>query len=328
MKSILSVLILIFGTHQVHSHPKHSKYPTDWRTDEDAYESYRPKGKRTYSHQPKSRILKVYDSVFLKTKLSEFSGALPVKINGKEEYIKERESQAGKKLARAYLRDTLEGFGYKVREQAYSSKGTNLIADKEGDNPDQVVIVSAHMDSVGNAGADDDGSGVISAVSIMGALAKEKLKYSLRFVAFDEEEMGLVGSRAYAKSLDTNKEEVIGVFNLEMTAFNKRKDGAFHVIDCDRDDSVSLTKSIVRAVKDIKLPLVRTEACTDRSDHASFWDIEVPAVVISQNFFGGDSNPCYHRACDKVSDQLNFEYMSNITEAVGLSVKRAVMGTQ
>lgn len=324
MLSLFSSVIFIVST--LSAHTLHGKYPTDWRTDDDAFESYRAPGKRVYKFQPTGKILKVFDSQWLKTKLSEFSGALPITVNGQKEFIKERQSLAGKKLARAYLKNAYEILGYKVREHAYSKTGTNLIAEKEGQYPDQVVIVSAHMDSVGNAGADDDGSGVISALAIMASLAKEDLKYTLRFVAFDEEEKGLVGSRAYAKSLDLEKEEIIGVFNLEMTAYNKRKDGAFHVIDCDQSESVFMSKAIVKALLDLKLPLQRTKACTDRSDHASFWDIDVPAIVVSQNFFGGDSNPCYHRACDQVTDQLNFEYMSNITEAVGLAVKRTVMG--
>ena len=313
---------ILFSSVQAQSHS------TDWSKDFEAFDSYRPAKKRILEINPPSRILEVYDSAYLKEKLSEFSGALPVTINGKEEFIKERQSDAGKKLARAYLSAALKKMGYDVKEQKYSSTGTNLIAERQGQNP-EVVIVSAHMDSVGNAGADDDGSGVISALSIMAALSSVDLKYTLRFIAFDQEELGLVGSKAYAKSLSNqNREDILGVFNLEMTAYNKRRDGSFHVIDCDGKASSELTAAVIRAVNDLKLPLQRTEACTDRSDHASFWDIGVPAVVISQNFFGGDSNPCYHKKCDQVSTALNFEYMSNITESVGLAVKRMVAVNQ
>jgi Zn-dependent M28 family amino/carboxypeptidase len=68
-----------------------------------------------------------------------------------------------------------------------------------------------------------------------------------------------------------------------------------------------------------------TETCTDRSDHASFWKHGIPAVVISENFFGGDDNPCYHRACDKM-DIMNLSYYQKVAEASAGVVGSIVLG--
>ena len=108
-----------------------------------------------------------------------------------------------------------------------------------------MLIVSSHLDSVGNAGADDNGSGTISALAMARALKDTPLKYNLRIVAFDEEELGLVGSEAYAQALAGSGEidQVVGVINMEMTGYNARGDGSFHIIDCHENTSEQLSRS-------------------------------------------------------------------------------------
>ena len=52
---------------------------------------------------------------------------------------------------------------------------------------------------------------------------------------------------------------------------------------------------------------------TRRSDHASFWDVGYPAVVLTDtaNF----RNPHYHRETDTVAT-LNLEFLSNVAATV------------
>jgi Zn-dependent M28 family amino/carboxypeptidase len=180
------------------------------------------------------------------------------------------------------------------------------------------------LDTVQTAGADDDGSGVISSLTVARALASQKLNRTVRFVAFDEEERGLVGSTAYAKELSKSGEmNRISVFNIEMTGYDLDNDGAFHAIDCNENTSSSITKVITDAIKNEGIALKRTEACTNRSDHAIFWDYNRPAIVVSQNFFGGDSNPCYHKTCDTVQ-KTNWTYMEKLTRASAAAVSALV----
>lgn len=295
---------------------------TDWRQDRKAFASYRtfssPFSVNEAAARPTFRI--DIDPNELRTKLSELSGASEVSIGGETKRISERGSRAGRALARRYLKQEYERLGFRVSEHNYGT-GINFVAERDGRDPSKVLIVSAHLDSVGNAGADDDGSGTISALALAKALSAHSLKHTLRIVGFDQEENGLVGSAAYVSHLKSTGKlaEVIADINLEMTGYNARKDGAVHVIDCDRPDSTPFTTSVLEAIARERLPLNRTSACTDRSDHASFWDKDKAAIVISQNFFGGDSNPCYHESCDKV-DIIDFGYMENITRAVTSAV--------
>jgi len=234
--------------------------------------------------------------------------------------ISERGSKNGISNALKYLSSEYQNLGYKTEIKEFGSmfnKGNNFIATKKGSDSSKVIIVSSHIDSVGNAGANDNGTGTIGTLAISKALASYDFKYDLRILGFDKEEKGLVGSKQYVKSLSqTEKNKIIGVINFEMMGTNSRKDGHFHIIDCNRPESVFITNVMEGIVNWHKLGLTKVPGCTNRSDHASFWKANVPAIVISENFFGGDSDKCYHRKCDQFDARLDFSYMEKITTAV------------
>ena len=260
------------------------------------------------------------DRNFLKQKLEELSGAIPVNIGGSTVRIQERRSSTGRMRARAYLTQEFEKIGFEVSEHSYTQsfyQGINLIAEKKGKNPNKYFIISAHYDTVNTAGADDDGTGIIGILAIAQALQNVSLDYSLRVVCFDQEELGLVGSKAYAADLYSSGElnNMIGLIQLEMLGYDIDSDGGYHVIDCNENSSPNISDSVIKTVTTSKIPLNLVPACTNRSDHASFWRYNKPAIVISQNFFGGDSNPCYHRSCDKVAN-IDYNYMQKIVTAV------------
>lgn len=250
-------------------------------------------------------------------------------INAQGDKILERRKDASKKLAREYLRQQYEKLGYTVREMPFSAgrlgEAVNLVAEKEGSEKG-FFLVSAHYDSVNCPGADDDATGVATSLIIAKGLSGQKLKYGVKFVAFDQEEVGLLGSRAYAKHLKTQGQidDLRGVFHVEMTGYNPSSHNSIHIIDCEENTSAQLSKLVVEAIQDQGFPLKRVEACTDRSDHSSFWQYNRPAIVVSQNFFGGDGNPCYHKQCDR-QKSLDHEYLAQIAQALLGAVSRAVL---
>jgi hypothetical protein len=263
----------------------------------------------------------------LKRRVEQLAGSLPVEVNGKSQTIRDRGSNEGKALARAFLKSQLQSSGFTVQEANYSG-GVNLVAERIGNDPSRFVMITGHLDSVYNAGADDDASGVVSAWSIAEYLATMNLKHSVRFVAFDQEEIGLVGSEALAEQMNSAGafDGLLGVFNIEMTGYDSDNDGAMHIIDCRENTSARLTALVETAVSAGRFSLKKIDACTNRSDHASFWQYDQPAIVVSQNFFGSpaDSNPCYHRSCDK-PDKMNFEYMAKLTNAMADAIASVVV---
>ena len=85
---------------------------------------------------------------------------------------------------------------------------SNIIADSRKGNPEKTVVVGAHLDSViDGAGINDNGSGtsVILETAIQLAKVAAKPRQQLRFAFWGGEELGLLGSTHYVKSL-SNKQ--------------------------------------------------------------------------------------------------------------------------
>jgi Zn-dependent M28 family amino/carboxypeptidase len=187
----------------------------------------------------------------------------------------------------------------------------------------RTLVVSSHLDSVQNRGADDNASGTAALLELARIFATDRPNINLVFIAFDQEELGLVGSGKMAKVIAS---EIPGVFagniNTDMIGYDSDDDGAFHAMDCGRDDSLWLTEAVRSALIAWDLPLVFRPDCTNRSDHASFWKQGLPAIIISENFFGGDANRCYHRACDRI-DLINQKYYGNMVSLLHGTIRLA-----
>ena len=82
-------------------------------------------------------------------------------------------------------------------------ESANVIADVKGtEHPEQVVIVSGHLDSWDlGTGAIDDGAGVAISMATASLIRQLHLKpkRTIRIIAWMNEENGLAGSKAYAK---------------------------------------------------------------------------------------------------------------------------------
>lgn len=234
---------------------------------------------------------------------------------GAQVRISERGSVEGRELMRRFLVSQLEAAGAKAKTWCYQSgrsKGCNVIGVLPKPGAKETVVLSSHLDSVHNAGADDNASGSAALVELARAFAKQPLTVNLAFVAFDQEELGLVGSAAMAKEISgLIPGTYLADINTDMIAYDSDNDGAIHAMNCGRDDSEWLTQVAATAIKGWSLPLTVDDACTNRSDHASFWRVGKAATIFSENFFGGDENRCYHEKCDKI-DLINENYFKSI----------------
>lgn len=282
----------------------------DWRNDYEAYLNVQ------IEHPVMNKSMKTFgaparlDMEFFKEKLVVFAS-------------RNRKSQEDLDVSRAFLAEEYKKLGFETALHPFGS-GTNFIAEKKGSvDPTKVLILSSHIDSVGNKGANDDGTGTIGLLTVAKELAKKNYGYTIRVLGFDREEKGMVGSDAYVATL-SDKKAIIGDIHFEMMGYHSRNDGGFHLIDCDkpflfnvsRQSSEFLSAEVKNSISTLALDLHVVKTCTGRSDHASFWRAKIPAVVISENFFGGDADPCYHSKCDIVDDRLNYPYMGKILEAV------------
>ena len=89
-----------------------------------------------------------------------------------------------------------------VKIEVEELESRNVIAELEGTG-DDVVIVGAHYDISSQTveGANDNASGTAVVLSLAEALAGQSLPFTVRFISFGAEELGLYGSAHYTASL-------------------------------------------------------------------------------------------------------------------------------
>jgi carboxypeptidase Q len=98
----------------------------------------------------------------------------------------------------------------------------NVIADWKGtEHPEQVVVVSGHLDSWDLAtGAIDDGAGIVVSMQAIHLLQKLGIhpKRTVRFVAWMDEEQGSYGAQTYAKDYAGELQNHVGAIESDLGA--------------------------------------------------------------------------------------------------------------
>jgi len=201
------------------------------------------------------------------------------------------------------------------------------------------LLIGAHYDTVsGSPGADDNASGLAVLLEVASCLRAQPLVRPVWLVAFCLEEQDRLGSQAFASRFKAERRELAGAIILECVGFARSEAGTqqtppgvpiavpthgdFLAIvgnEASRSLVLQLEQDARRHAASLKpLSLVvpgRGEAMphTRRSDHASFWDVDYPAVVLTDtaNF----RNPHYHRETDTVAT-LNLVFLSNVATTV------------
>ncbi len=265
----------------------------------------------------------------------------------------ERNTLAQTATAADYITGQLEGFGYTVLSDPIG--GTeNLIAELTGTTtPNAIFLIGAHFDTVpGSPGADDNASGVAGMLEAARVLTAGQYESSLQFVAFALEESGLLGSAQLAQTYQVAGENVIGMISVEMMGYTCAapcQTPFFDVLPCldvgtpgitagdfiaavANSASATMLSNFVAAAQTYAPGLstntaevAGTGTCfpdSRRSDHASFWDVGYPALMLTDtaNF----RNPNYHRATDTLAT-LDLAFAADVTRAiVGQAATRAV----
>jgi carboxypeptidase Q len=158
----------------------------------------------------------------------------------------------------------------------------NTIAEIRGtEKPDEVVIVSGHMDSwngPGSQGTTDNGTG--SSVTLEAARilmqAKAKPKRTIRFVLWTGEEQGLLGSRGYVEAHKAEMPKISAVF---VDDGGTNYQGGIPVADQMADYFAAATAPVNAAFPDMVVNIRKTGKKNEShgsSDQASFNAVGVP----------------------------------------------------
>ncbi|WP_156823318.1 M20/M25/M40 family metallo-hydrolase [Woodsholea maritima] len=117
-------------------------------------------------------------------------------------------------------------------------QGINLIARIPGESAGPVMVVGAHYDHVGVIedeiynGADDNASGVAGLLAIAQSFMDHPPAHDVILIAFDGEEMGLRGARAFVDEPPLDLTTVAFMLNMDMIGYNTKNElyavGTYH----------------------------------------------------------------------------------------------------
>ncbi len=231
--------------------------------------------------------------------------------------------------------------GYQIENIIGFSSGTRT--------PQNSWLTSAHYDTVDNSpGTDDNGTGMVAVAEAVRILSDYNTKNSLRYLFFDLEEYGLIGSQFYVNTGVPFWENMQGLINMDMIGYYSDEpysqtlpvgfDFLYPEMYSDLvDDSWrgnwigsifnNLATNLNNDFTDIAetyVPDLKIHGLTvpgngelvpdlRRSDHAPFWDIGVPSLFLTDcaNF----RNPYYHTLNDVIST-VNIDFLINNIKAI------------
>ena len=249
----------------------------------------------------------------LRDVVGKLSGQRPIEAGGP--LLTRRASVAQRTTARTYLRDQLVAWGLPATLATYGG-GTNvvLVLPSTTGMTSPIIVVGGHYDGVATSpAAADDGTGTalaMTAARYLGGLAHRDLP--IHVVLFDQEEIGLIGSTAYANRLFMAATVVDSVHVFDMISWDADGDGALEL--WSSTPSVVATYQAHAAPRNIPLRQVEFRL----SDHDSFLDRGYPTVGASEEFVSGDHTPHYHEPTDTY-DKVDFAYLTRMTR-LALSV--------
>lgn len=81
----------------------------------------------------------------------------------------------------------------------------NVIADSKGGDPNNILVIDAHLDAIYGAGMLDNASGSAAILDIAQQLKNTNTRNKLRFIWFGGEELGLLGSDYYVSTLPADE---------------------------------------------------------------------------------------------------------------------------
>ncbi len=226
---------------------------------------------------------------------------------------------------------------------------SNVLAETPGGDPDNVVVVGAHLDSVNaGPGIQDNGSGSAAILEVAQQMSKANPRNKVRFALWGAEESGLVGSTHYVNNLSPEEVDRITLYlNFDMIGSPNH---VFFVYDGDDSDgagagpgpagSAEIEKTFERFYAQRGIPFKGTDF-SGRSDYGPFIAVGIPAGGLFTGAEGiktpdeaamwggtaGDQyDPCYHLACDTF-DNINLSALDVNSDAVAYATLQYAQNT-
>ena len=253
----------------------------------------------------------------------------------------------GQELARGVAQGATGGTAtIKVDRVNEQRRTRNVIAETPGGDPDDVVVVGAHLDSVPRgAGINDNGSGSGGILEIAETMAGREFapRNKVRFMWYSAEEFGLLGSAAYVQDLPQDeRKKVKAMLNFDMIGspnfvrFVYDGDNSAFPVGPGAAKGPQGSGELERVFHDYfrSQGLASDETpFSGRSDYGPFIaaGVDVPAgglftgaegvkTAEQARIYGGTAgrpyDPCYHLRCDDLSN-VSVEGLDQMADAAG-----------
>ena len=242
-----------------------------------------------------------------------------------------------------YIETSFRESGLAPQIQAYGDRDyRNIIAEIKGEGPDDgIILVGAHYDTVWlSPGADDNASGVAVMLELARLLAGKHFQKTIRFAGFTNEEhpfadTDMMGSRVYSRRVFENRGKITVMYSLEMLGYYSDEASSqlypaplkwfypdranFIAFVANIHSGLSLIHSLCAFRRYSGFPvqgLIMSERLIPdirRSDHASFWDLGYPAIMITDTAQYRNKN--YHSVGD-VPRTLDYTKMARLVSGL------------
>ncbi|MGQ1839211.1 M28 family peptidase [Kocuria turfanensis] len=251
--------------------------------------------------------------------------------------------------------DLLEAQEVTVSANTVSATRTtyNVLAETGTGDPENTVMVGAHLDSVlEGAGISDNGTGSAGILAIAEAIAKTKTENNVRFAWWGAEELGLLGAEHYVTDLRENDpeafEDIAMYLNFDMIGSPNYGrfvyDGNASTFDPGDTNVPEGSGAIEAAFHEYFASVGLASGDTEfsgRSDYGPFIEAGVPSGGLftgaegvkteeQAELFGGQAgvayDSCYHSVCDDITN-VNLQGMEEMSDAAAAVVLRYAMST-
>ena len=251
--------------------------------------------------------------------------------------------------AASFITDRFRQTGYAVREESYQAAGKevmNIEAEVKGvGQPDEIVVIGAHYDSLPDTpGANDNASGVAALLELARRFKHATPGRTVRFVAFVNEEppffqTDLMGSRVYAANARKRGDKVVAMLALETIGYYSDQAGSQHypppfsIFYPDTGNFIGFVGNF--ASRSLVQTSIKTFRETTRfpseglaapafipgigwSDQWAFWQEGYPGIMITDT--APFRYPQYHERED-TPDKLDYERMARVVSGIGRVVE-------
>ncbi|MFD9948654.1 M20/M25/M40 family metallo-hydrolase [Nonomuraea sp. NPDC059023] len=246
-----------------------------------------------------------------------------------------------------YVKGRLDAAGFTTTLQSFTYNGAtgyNVLADWPGGDPNDILMVGAHLDSVSaGPGINDNGSGSAAILETALEVSRQGLQPNkhLRFAWWGAEELGLRGSQYYVTNLAaTERAKIKAYLNFDMVG---SPNAGYFVYDGDNSDGVGSgpgpagSAALERTLQDYFTSVGVQTRGTDFDGRSDYGPFIARGIAAGGTFTGAEGikssaqaqlwggtagqafDVCYHRACDTTSN-INDTALNRNADAVAYAV--------